>query len=98
MGSRTFPTASYLRNTRRRLNRRIRRAAGVVGALRRGQTLRKTFVRGQAVWVLSPSGREILPRAALDAITSPSVVAVGDCLFPDATHSQTYRYAAEQED
>ena len=88
----TVPTIRTVRAKARLIDRRRRVAEKIVAAMRdRGATLQLNFQNGTAVWRLSTGGPRISPDVANFVVGNPSIVGVGDSLFPN-TPSQTWRW------
>jgi hypothetical protein len=67
------------------------RTAGVLQAMRGGESLQCTHVRGGVEWCLRPSGRPVSNATANLVIGDPRVIAGRDGLFPG--FAQTWRLA-----
>jgi hypothetical protein len=78
--------------SRGRAARKFDNVESVWRAMRGGQVLRHYHFRGAPIWVLDPSGREVMPGAAALAIASRNVIAVDESMFPGCTFSQTYKW------
>jgi hypothetical protein len=92
----TIHTVSSLRNTHRRLAKRVgrlERAQAVLDAMRAGATLHLFNAKQRRWWTLS-TGEEVHRDVAKLVIASSSVVGVGDALFRDVP-GQTWRWWRE---
>jgi hypothetical protein len=86
----TIHTPASLRTSRRRVDRRITKAAFVLAAMQNGCSLNLQFTRNGPRWALS-DGRQVSNEIAEFVTGSASGVPVGDCLFAGAA-SQTWRW------
>ncbi len=90
-------TVGELRKRNRRADRMRTGAAQTLDAMKNGAALLMFYEQGRPVWKLS-TGIFITPDVANAVTNNPNVVGVGDCLFPGAGASQTYRWVNNQED
>jgi hypothetical protein len=92
----TVHTSSSLRNTRRRLAKRVGRnekAAAVLAEMQRGAALQLHYAKQKRWWALS-NGQGVSRDVAKLVIASSSVVGVDDALF-DGAASQTFKWWRE---
>jgi hypothetical protein len=102
MGKIMIPTVSSLRATRRRQTRHVERleiAEFVIREMRAGAVLHSEYTKQGTRWWLSNwlSNGTPIPDSIAKLVTgSSSVMPAGDCLFPDATASQTFRWWSDE--
>jgi hypothetical protein len=85
-----IPTPASLRNTRRRVDRKLELAQLVLAEMRDGCALHLQHTPAGPSWVLS-NGHRISDIVARLVITSSSVIDCGDALFAGVP-SQTFRW------
>ena len=84
-------TASELRRSIRRLDRRLAGVDQILGAMRKGEVLHLQYENGRPPWSLS-GGRSVAADVAALVIINTSVIPVGRALFAKVP-GQTWRYA-----
>jgi hypothetical protein len=85
----TIPTVQSIRRARRLQDRRREKAARVITAMERGQTLNLTFSKRGSDFTLS-DGTPVSAETALLVVNDVRVVSVNDGLFP--VTPQTWRF------
>ena len=83
-------TASELRRSTRRLDRRLASVDQILGAMGRGEALHLQYENGCPRWSLS-GGRRVAADVAAIVIVNASVAPVGDALFSNMP-GQTWRH------
>jgi hypothetical protein len=90
--TRSIPTVQSIRGTRRFQDRRRQKAAHVIAAMSRGQTLNLTFTKSGSAFTLS-DGTHVAPEIAVAVINDVRIISQSDGLFPALP--QTWRHVEE---
>jgi hypothetical protein len=86
-------TLAPIRKQHQRDDRLKAKAAAVIDAMRRGQTLHRHHAWYGPIWWLSKDGHRISDEVAQLVIVNPAIVSVGDALpFNIDIPAQTWRY------